>query len=65
MDFNFEEGTDVAVSITSSAGQNTMNKIYRGLTNGRQNFNIAEMDAGIYYVNFTYNDKVVVKKIVK
>jgi PKD repeat protein len=65
MDFNFEEGTDVAVSITSSAGQNTMNKIYRGLTNGRQNLNIAEMDAGIYYVNFTYNDKVVVKKIVK
>ena len=65
MDYNFEEGTNVNVSVTNSAGQNTMSQAFKGLTQGRQNLNIGQLNAGVYYVTFTYNDKIVVKKIVK
>lgn len=65
MDFNFQEGTDVLVNITGTSGQNILSKNYRGLTTGRQNLNLGNMESGIYYVSFTYGDKNVVKKIVK
>lgn len=65
MDYNFEEGTNVNLNITNSAGQMAMSQAFRGLTQGRQTLNIAQLEAGVYYVTFNYNDKNVVKKIVK
>lgn len=63
--YNFENPTHVAMKIVNGLGAVIMEYDFNGLKSGKQNLNISNYKPGVYYVSFSYDEKLITRKIVK
>jgi PKD repeat protein len=63
--YNFENPTNVEMQIVNSLGAIVFESNLNGLKTGKQNLSIANYKPGVYFVSFSYDQKMVTRKIVK
>jgi PKD repeat protein len=63
--YNFENPTNVDMKIVNGLGSVVMEGNLSGLKSGKQNLNISNYKPGVYFVSFSYDQKLITRKIVK